>query len=86
MSHLTPPRCRKAPLREGLGRPPFNIMNKKAYIKPEIEVIGIESVEMLAGSLVFNDKYVDTEQQLSHGYRPGRRGKWGDLWYQGEEE
>ena len=61
-------------------------MEKETYIAPQIEVLEIESVEMLAGSLVFNDKYVDTEQQLSNGYRPGRRGQWGDLWYQGEEE
>ena len=57
-------------------------MEKKEYIKPEIEVVEIESVEMIAGSLVFNDKEVDTGSQLSNG----RRGKWGDLWYQGEEE
>ena len=56
-------------------------MEKKTYIKPEIEVVEIESVEMMAGSLVFNDKEVDTGSQLSNG----RRGKWGDLWYQGEE-
>ena len=59
-------------------------MEKKEYIKPEVEVIEIESVEMIASSLVFNDGSVDTSQdgiQLSNG----RRGKWGDLWYQGEE-
>ena len=61
-------------------------MEKEKYIKPEIEVLEIESVEMLAGSLVFNDEKVDTDQQLSNGYRPGRRGQWGNLWYQGEEE
>jgi hypothetical protein len=61
-------------------------MEKEIYIKPEIEVIEIESVEMLAGSLVFNDKEVDSGSQLSNGYRPGRRGQWGNLWYQGEEE
>ena len=59
-------------------------MEKKEYIKPEIEVIEIESVEMIASSLVFNDENVNTSTpgiQLSNG----RRGKWGDLWYQGEE-
>lgn len=63
-------------------------MEKEKYIKPEIEVLEIESVEMLAGSLVFNDNEFDTSNggQLSNGYRPGRRGQWGDLWYQGEEE
>ena len=60
-------------------------MEKKTYIKPEIEVVEIESVEMMAGSLVFNDGNVNTSTpgtQLSNG----RRGKWGDLWYQGEDE
>ena len=56
-------------------------MEKKIYIKPEIEVIEIESVEMMATSLVFNEEG-GKEESLSNG----RRGKWGDLWYQGEEE
>ena len=60
-------------------------MEKKEYIKPEIEVVEIESVEMIAGSLVFNDKEVDTDQQLSNAYRPGRRGQWGNLWYVEED-
>ena len=55
-------------------------MEKKVYIKPEIEVIEIETVEMIAASLVFNDTVVDTSgpgTQLSNG----RRGQWGNLWY-----
>ena len=63
-------------------------MEKKEYIKPEIEVVEIESVEMIASSLVFNDENVNTSNpgtQLSNGRRPGRRGEWGNLWAQGEE-
>jgi hypothetical protein len=58
-------------------------MEKKSYIKPEIEVQEIVSdVIMNVGSLTFNDdKEVDTEEeQLSTGRR-GRRGQWGNLWY-----
>ena len=65
-------------------------MEKKTYIKPEIEVeeMAIES-PMLTGSLTFNDEYVDTEDlnnggQLSNRYRRTKRGQWGDLWYTGE--
>ena len=60
-------------------------MEKKKYIKPEIEVVEMMTdVIMTGGSLIFNDKEVDTENQLSNGYRP-RRGKWGDLWYVEEQ-
>ena len=59
-------------------------MEKKTYIKPEIEVVEIESVEMIATSLVFNETG-GKEESLSNGRRPGRRGVWGDLWAQGEE-
>jgi hypothetical protein len=64
-------------------------MEKKSYIKPEIEVeeMAIES-PMLTGSLTFNEGYVDTEDlengQLSNRYRRTKRGQWGDLWYTGE--
>lgn len=61
-------------------------MEKKKYIKPEIEVVEmVTDVIMTGGSLGFNDKEVDTDQQLSNSYRPGRRGKWGDLWYVEEQ-
>ena len=56
-------------------------MEKETYIAPQIEVLEIESVEMMATSLVFNEEG-GNEESLSNG----RRGKWGDLWYQGEEE
>ena len=55
-------------------------MEKKEYIKPEIEVVNLEVVEMIATSLQFNETG-GKEESLSNG----RRGKWGDLWYQGEE-
>lgn len=58
-------------------------MNKKAYITPAMEVINIETVEMMAASLGINEKTVDTSAegvQLSHG----QRGTWGNLWDEGE--
>lgn len=57
-------------------------MEKKTYIKPEIEVIETELTEMLAMS--FFEEEVETEtEQLVIVYK--RRGKWGDLWYVEEE-
>ena len=57
-------------------------MNKKEYIKPEVEVTEMLSdVIMNVGSLTFNEGEVNTEEdQLSTGRR-GRRGQWGNLWY-----
>ena len=58
-------------------------MEKKEYIKPEIQVEVLQS-EVLMLSL--SGEEVDTElDQLSNSYRPDRRGKWGDLWYVEEQ-
>ena len=53
-------------------------MNKKTYITPEMEVMNIETVEMMAQSaLAISEDEVDTTTgQLGHG----RRGSWGNLW------
>lgn len=53
-------------------------MNKKVYIKPEMEIAEMVSdVIMTGGSMGLYDEEVDTETaQLGNG----RRGKWGDLW------
>lgn len=61
------------------------IMNKKEYIKPEMQVEVLEA-EVLMLSL--SGDTLDTSEpgnQLSNSYRPGRRGEWGNLWAQGEE-
>ena len=52
-------------------------MNKKTYIKPELEVVEIESVEVIATSIPLVEE--DGAEQLTNNYRP-RRGKWGNLW------
>ena len=56
------------------------IMNKKAYITPTVEITEIETVAMLAASLVLNEEG-GNESSLSND----RRGKWGDLWYVEED-
>ena len=59
-------------------------MEKKEYIKPEMQVEVLETEElMLPASL--QDGFVNDTDQLSNSYRPGRRGQWGNLWAQGEE-
>ena len=63
-------------------------MEKKTYIKPEIELeeLELESL-MLTDSFIFSDEEVNSEEeQLVVIYKPGRRGKWGDLWYVEEEQ
>ena len=53
-------------------------MNKKVYITPAMEVMNIETVEMMAASLETKDE--EATVQLGHGHR----GSWGDLWSEGE--
>ncbi len=64
------------------------VMEKKSYIKPEIEVMELELESlMLTDSFIFSEDDVDSEkEQLVIIYKPGRRGKWGDLWYVEEEQ
>ena len=49
---------------------------KKEYITPSIEVMNIETVEMMAASLAMYDEEVETTSQLG----TGRRGEWGNRW------
>lgn len=58
-------------------------MNKIEYIKPEVEILAIDTVEMLALSLV-EDEEVDTSEDGVQLIQQ-RRGRWGNLWYKGEE-
>jgi len=52
-------------------------MNKKAYITPAMEVVNVETVEMIAASMRMYDETVDTASEQLGG---GRRGSWGNLW------
>ena len=62
------------------------IMKKKEYIKPETEVVELEleSLMLSASNKVDIDISDDTTDEGAW-MSNGRRGKWGDLWYQGEE-
>ena len=57
-------------------------MGKKVYITPNIEVIDVESIEMMAASAPQID-IIKPGEEGSTGtdiLSNGRRGKWGDLW------
>ena len=60
-------------------------MEKKKYIAPEMEIMDIETVEMIASSLLLNENG-GNEESLSNRYRSGRRGTWGNLWAKDEEQ
>ena len=53
---------------------------KKAYMTPEMEVMNIETVEMMAASSLTmygsDEDAVDAANQLGND----RRGTWGNLW------
>ncbi len=55
-------------------------MEKKTYIKPEMEVLELEvETPMLTTSFEFNEDG-GTDDSLANSYRPNRRGQWGNLW------
>lgn len=56
-------------------------MEKKEYIKPEMEVTLMETELPMALSVADDDKtYEEGDELLGRG----RRGSWGDLWSKGE--
>ena len=64
------------------------IMEKKEYIKPEVEVIELEPTSMIAASaedIPIGGDGPGGGDALSNGRRPGRRGAWGDLWADDKE-
>ena len=54
-------------------------MDKKAYITPAMEVMNVETVEMIATSLAFGEGDIDTADEGAQ-LGTGRRGTWGNLW------
>lgn len=54
-------------------------MNKKEYIAPEVEIVEIAVVEMLAGSS-FNGSVSDDKTDEDAWMSNDRRGSWGNLW------
>lgn len=58
------------------------IMEKKEYIKPEVEEIALNTVQMIAtSSMGLGEGYADEDAEV---LATGRRGKWGNLWYKEE--
>ena len=55
-------------------------MNKKTYITPAMEVVNVETVEMMAASIAVDRQSEGSNQMLGNE----RRGSWGDLWGEGE--
>ena len=53
-------------------------MEKKQYIKPELMVEVLETVEMIATSVAIDG--TPGSEHMSIG-RDGRRGQWGNLWF-----
>ncbi len=55
-------------------------MNKKTYITPEMEIMNIETVDMMATS--GDDQANIYDETTEDDARMGRgcRGAWGDLW------
>ena len=52
-------------------------MEKKTYIAPEMEVMNVETIEMIAASIVmYGDEFDTTSGQLG----TGSRGAWDNLW------
>ena len=54
-------------------------MNKKEYITPAMEVLNVETVEMIATSVAMFSDEVDTTSKGAQ-LAGGRRGSWGNLW------
>ncbi len=51
-------------------------MEKKTYIAPQMEIMEVETVEMIATSLGMYGDEVDSNGQLSRG----NRDIWDDIW------
>ena len=55
---------------------------KKEYMTPSVEEMYIETVDIIAASIDVD--YDDEGDEMETRRR--RRGAWGDLWYEGEDE
>ena len=62
------------------------MIDKREYIKPELEIIKIDGYEMISTSLLISDGETNTvgrvnERRGEWGKLEGeRRGEWGNLW------
>lgn len=51
------------------------MIDKREYIKPEVEIIEIDGYEMISTSLLISDEETNTVGRVNE-----RRGEWGNLW------
>lgn len=51
-------------------------MEKKKYIAPEMEVVDIDTVEMISASIEIGEGEADAGDSFSNRHR----GEWGNLW------
>lgn len=51
-------------------------MNKKQYIAPEVEIVEMEAMTVLAASIGFGKE----EKGAGDSFSNHRRGQWGNLW------
>lgn len=51
------------------------MIDKREYIKPELEIIETDGNEMICTSLLISDEETNTDGRVN-----GRRGDWGNLW------
>ena len=58
----------------------LNNMKKKQYIAPEVEIIELDMIDMLAASIGFGEEDKDAGDSFSNRHR----GNWGDLWDTGK--
>lgn len=62
------------------------MIDKREYIKPELEIIETDGNEMISTSLLISEEEIDTvgranERRGEWGRLKGkRRGEWGNLW------
>lgn len=59
-------------------------MNKKSYIKPEMEEMVVETQQMMTTSPGTEPGFGEGEADDSEVLSNGRRGSWGDLWAEKE--
>ena len=57
-------------------------MKKKQYITPQMEIVEIELVTMIAMSVGVSDETTEEDAVMSNR----RRGTWGNLWADDEKE
>ena len=62
------------------------MIDKREYIKPELEIIETNGIEMICTSLLISEEETNTVGRVKErrgewgGLKGKRRGEWGNLW------